>query len=91
MSKAKKSVAEDVLLHARAGFLDERIGKRKVEADMVRSVEGTAILPADAGVPAAPQNFRDRNVMRCAVVRAVDIEHIRALRPEGRDAGKLGI
>ena len=46
-------IAEDRLLHPLAGLDHERVRKRQVQADMVRAVEGSSVLPADARVPAA--------------------------------------
>ena len=50
---ARKSVAEDRLLHALAGLNDERVRQGQIQADMVRAVERPSILPAHACVPAA--------------------------------------
>ena len=50
---ARKSVAEDRLLHALAGLDDERVRQGQIQADMVRAVERPSILPAHAHVPAA--------------------------------------
>ena len=73
---------KNVSIQSPEGFLHPGSGQSQIHADMGRPVEGTAVLPDNAHVPAHFQQFIQGHAMGSQPVGAVDKEHIGALGTE---------